>query len=113
MIIIINVLIIIIKILKYILLNIWISIHIHINSSYKSIEFLEEYIISFADPSLKRLPDPIPKSIVKIILDTWWKMGILWSRIIVIPNDDKEKEIEEISKDESMKNEYLENINKR
>ncbi|ORY55993.1 hypothetical protein LY90DRAFT_506898 [Neocallimastix californiae] len=80
--------------------------------SYKSIEFLEEYIISFADPSLKRLPDPIPKSIVKIILDTWWKMGILWSRIIVIPNDDKEKEIEEISKDESMKNEYLENINK-
>jgi len=79
--------------------------------SYKSIEFLEEYIISYADPSLKRLPDPIPKSIVKIILDTWWKMGILWSRIIVIPNDE-EKEGEEVSKDESMKNEYLDNINK-
>jgi len=80
--------------------------------SYKSIEFLEEYIISFADPSLKRLPDPIPKSIVKIILNTWWKMGILWSRIIVIPNDEEKEVEEEVSKDESMKNEYLENINK-
>ena len=39
-------------------------------------------------------------------------MGILWSRIIVIPNDE-EKEGEEVSKDESMKNEYLDNINKR
>jgi len=85
--------------------------------TYKSIEFLEEYIISFADPSLKRLPDPIPKSIVKTILNTWWKMGELWSRIIVIPDTEKEKkedeeDIEQVSKDESMKNEYLENIKK-
>jgi len=100
------------KIINKIKFNIYI-IYIYITfSSYKSIEFLEEYIISYADPSLKRLPDPIPKSIVKIILDTWWKMGILWSRIIVIPNDE-EKEGEEVSKDESMKNEYLDNINKR
>lgn len=40
-------------------------------------------------------------------------MGILWSRIIVIPNDEEKEGEEEVSKDESMKNEYLENINKR
>jgi len=45
-------------------------------------------------------------------------MGELWSRIIVIPDTDKEQKegeenIEQVSKDESMKNEYLENIKKR
>lgn len=86
--------------------------------TYKSIEFLEEYIISFADPTLKHLPDPIPKSIVKIILNTWLKMGELWSRIIVVPDMNKEEKegegevIEQISNDEFMKNEYLENIKK-
>ncbi|ORX44715.1 hypothetical protein BCR36DRAFT_586075 [Piromyces finnis] len=80
--------------------------------NYKAIEFLEEYIISFADPTLKRLPDPIPKAIVKTILNTWWKMGDLWSRIIVIPDVEKEEKENEVSSDESMKSEYLDNIQK-
>jgi len=47
-------------------------------------------------------------------------MGELWSRIIVIPDLNKEEEkveeeeevVEQVSKDEFMKNEYLENIKK-
>jgi len=46
-------------------------------------------------------------------------MGELWSRIIVVPDMNKEEKegegevIEQISNDEFMKNEYLENIKKR
>jgi len=40
-------------------------------------------------------------------------MGVLWSRIIVIPDTEKEEKEIEVSKDESMKSEYLDNIQKR